>query len=208
MEELLGDRDHVLLALDGPLAELPPVGQAAERLRVMVADGKLPRKVARTDDPFVVLAHAATIGPGTERAVHAQLSRFEHERLVGAPVTAGAIEALAAMAAAGTQVTVLSSFAVEPVRSFLLLHGLDEHVKHLVARTGPDRTVLPPAPDLVTAAIHARAFPVESCLFIGSTDTDLAAAEAAGVDAVRFRRRATETPEPWFESLSPLVKRR
>lgn len=205
--KLLGERDHVLVALDGPIAELSPF-PTAERLRVMVADGKLPRKVARTGDPFVVLAHAATIGPATERAVHAQLGRIEHERLVATRPAAGVRDALAAFVAAGTQVTVVSSLAATAVRSFLVMHGLIEHARHFVARTTPDLTVLPPAPNFVTAAVHARTFPAESCLFVGATDADVAAARAAGVPTIRYRDRTTEGHSvEWFGRLSTTIKR-
>lgn len=191
VEELLAGRDHVLVAFDGPVAELPPTESRADRLRVMVADGRLPRKVARTDDPFVVLAYAATVGPATEQAVYAQLCRIEYEVVATARVTPGVQEAFAMMAAAGTQVTVVSSLAAAAVRTFLVMHGLREHVRRLVARTGPDPAVLPPAPNLITAAIHERAIPVESCLFVGHTDTDLTAAHAAGVDTIRHRHPTT-----------------
>jgi beta-phosphoglucomutase-like phosphatase (HAD superfamily) len=205
--ELLGERDHVLVALDGPIVELPAF-PAAERLRVLVGDGKLPRKVARTEDPFVVLAHAATIGPATERAVHAQLGRIEHEVLVTARPAAGVRAALAEVAATGTQVTVVSSLAAAAVRSFLVVHDLIEHARHLVARTTPDLAALPPAPDLVTAAVHARAFPASSCLFVGARDIDLAAARAASVPVTRYRDRSTaEHPVPWFDRLSTPVER-
>ncbi|MBP2320378.1 beta-phosphoglucomutase-like phosphatase (HAD superfamily) [Kibdelosporangium banguiense] len=182
---LLTERDHVLVALDGPIAELPPPPSAADRLRVMVAEGGLPRKVARTDDPFVVIAHAATIGPATEQAVHAQLCRIELEVLSTAPATAGVHKAFAKMAAVGTQITVVTSLSITAVRTFLVLHGLLDHVRHLTGRTGPDSSGLPPAPDLITAAIHHCAIPMRSCLFVGSTDTDLKAARAAGVETIR-----------------------
>ncbi|TCO52970.1 haloacid dehalogenase-like hydrolase [Actinocrispum wychmicini] len=216
VEELLTERDHVLVAFDGPVAELPSAGPRTDRLRVMVADRRLPRKVTRTGDPFVILAYAATIGPATERAVYAQLCRIEHEVVAAARVTPGVREALATMAAAGTQITVVSSLATAAVRTFLVIHGLAEHARHLVGRTGPDRTVLPPAPNLINAAIHERATPAESCLFVGSMDADLTAARAAGVDAIRHRRAATSPaaepatppppPTPWFDALSTAAK--
>jgi beta-phosphoglucomutase-like phosphatase (HAD superfamily) len=213
VERLLTERDHVLVALDGPVAELPSAGSSADRLRVMVADGRLPRKVARTDDPFVVLAYAATIGPATERAVHAQLCRIDHEVLAAARVAPGVHDAFAVMAAAGTQITVISSLAIGAVRTFLVIQGLEEHVRHLVARTGPDRAVLPPAPDLITKATRERAIPVESCLFVGSTDIDLTAAHAAGVETVRhvttepLAPPMPPPPNPWFEALSAPAKK-
>lgn len=143
-EDLLMRCDHALVAFDGPIAELPPVDTG--RLRVMVAGARPPRKVARSDDPFVILAFAATIGPATEQAVYAQLRRIEYEMVATARVAPGAREALAAMAAAGTQVTVVSGLVVAAVRSFLVMHGLSAHVRHLACRTGPDRAVLPPPP--------------------------------------------------------------
>jgi phosphoglycolate phosphatase-like HAD superfamily hydrolase len=211
LEELLTERDHVLAAFDGPVAELPSAGPRADRLRVMVADRRLPRKVARTEDPFVILAYAATIGPATERAVYAQLCRIEHEVVAAARITPGVREAFATLAAAGTQITVVGSLATAAIRTFLVIHGLAEHARHVVGHTGPDRAVLPPAPNLITTTIQQRATPAESCLFVGSMDTDLTAARAAGVDTIRHRRLATSPaaepappppPNPWFDALS------
>lgn len=205
-EELLTQCDHALIAFDGPIAELPAID--AGRLRTMVADSRPPRKVRHADDPFVVVAFAATIGPGTEQAVYAQLRRLELEAVASASVAPGAREALATMAAAGTQVTVVSGLALRAVRTFLVIHGLLAHVKHLACRTGPDPAVLPPAPDLITSVIHEHA--MESCVFVGSTDDDLTAARAAGVRAFRHRYRPAAEPaesqepaEPptWFDAL-------
>lgn len=210
VDELLAERDHVLVALAGPVAQLPPAEQMAERLRVMLAGGRLPRNVRRTDDPMVVLAHTATIGPATEHAVYAQLCRLEYEAVASGRITPGVADAFATIAATGTQITVISSLATDVTRTFLVLHGLQEHVRHLIGRTGPDHTLLPPAPDLITAAITVRVTPVRSCVFVGSTDADLAAARAAGVDTVRHRSPTAEQPaeaNPWFGALSTLATR-
>jgi phosphoglycolate phosphatase-like HAD superfamily hydrolase len=204
-EDLLTRYDHALVAFDGPIAELPPID--TDRLRVMVADARPPRKVARANDPFVILAYAATIGPATEQAVYAQLRRIEHEMVATARVVPGAREALATIATTGTQVTVVSGLVVAAVRAFLVMHGLMAHVRNLACRTGPDPAVLPPAPDLITAVIHEHA--MESCVFVGSRDADLTAARAAGVRTIRYRSQPappevepTEPPpNPWFDAL-------
>lgn len=204
-EELLAGCDHVLLALDGPVAELPQVA-VADRLRTLLAEAELPRRVARTSDPFAVIAHAATIGPATERALYAHLCRVEFELAGGARVADGLRAALATLAATGTRLTVVSGLHVDVVRSFLVMHGLDQHVRHLAARTGPGAEVLPPAPDLVTAAVRD-----EECVFVGSTGPDLAAARAAGVTALRYRPPAGEVLDaqrnPWFAALSSPARR-
>jgi beta-phosphoglucomutase-like phosphatase (HAD superfamily) len=194
-EELLTARDHVLVAFDGPVAELPATSPGADRLRVMVSGGRLPRKVAYTADPFVVLGYAATIGPATEKAVYTQLCRLEREMVAGVAMAPGVREAFATLAAAGTQVTVVSGLDTAAVRMFLVLYGLDEHVRHIAGRTGPDRKMLPPAPDLISKVVHEHA--MTSCVFVGSTVADLAAGRAAGVEIVRHRRESS-----WFDGLS------
>ncbi|WP_173142167.1 HAD hydrolase-like protein [Kibdelosporangium persicum] len=68
---------------------------------------------------------------------------------------------------------------------------------------------------MITAAIHERATPAESCLFVGSRDADLTAARAAGIDTIRHRRLDTSPaepvapppPNPWFDALSTPAKR-
>ncbi|MBB4909501.1 HAD family hydrolase [Actinophytocola algeriensis] len=200
-EELLAECDHVLLAFDGPVAELPTVA-AADRLRTLIADEPLPREVARTGDPFVVLAHAATIGPATGQALYDHLCRVDFEVVGGGQVAEGVHAALATLAATGTRVTVVSGLHSEAVRSFLVMHGLDVHVRRISARTGPDPAVLPPAPDLVTAALGG-----DSCVFIGTHRRDLAAAAAAGVSVLRHQTTGVTTMadpnrNPWFASLS------
>lgn len=202
--ELLVERDHVLVAFDGPVAEVPPTRSVADRLRALVAEDRLPRRVARTEDPFVVLAHARSIGPATERAVYAQWRRIEHEVVAAARVAPGVRDAFAALVAGGVRITVVGALDVAAIRAFLVLHGLDAHVRRLVGRAGAVRAALPPAPDLITSAIHACAVPVRSCAFVGGTGPDLAAARGAGVDAFRHRRArpATAPSGTWFDALS------
>ncbi|HEX6346833.1 HAD hydrolase-like protein [Umezawaea sp.] len=211
--DLLVERDHVLVALDGPVAEELPVRSVAERLRVLLAEDRLPRRVLRTGDPYAVLAHAGSIGPATRRAVYAQWRRIEHGAVAAARVAAGVREAFAAVAAAGGRITVVGALDVEAIRAFLVLHGLDEHVRHVVGRVESDHAGPPPVSDLISSAVHSGAVPKGSCVFVGSTGADLAAARAAGVDSLRHHRAAAEPepvarPNPWFAALRPTGGRR
>jgi beta-phosphoglucomutase-like phosphatase (HAD superfamily) len=198
VQHSLTECDAVLVAFDGPVAELPPMDAAAERLRAMVADARLPRKVARTADPLAVLDYAATIGPATAAAVHTQLGRLEHELVSDAALRPGAAAAIKTMASAGAKITVVSSLTHAAIRTFLVLHGMIEDVAHIAGRARPDRSVLPPAPDLLTGAIRGRA--VEDCAFVASTAADLAAGRAAGIRT--YRHHPVEPSTPWFEALS------
>lgn len=210
--KLLAECDHVLVAFDGPVAGLSAMDSLAARLRILVGEGPLPRKVKRTDDPFVVLAYAATIGPSTERAVYAQLCRLEAETAGVARPAPGVLDAFAHLAAAGTHITVVSSLAAETVRAFLVMHGLSEQVRRIAGRGGPDRAHLPPAPDQIAAAMHADAVPAESCMFVGTAPADLDAARAAGVSTFRYARPSPPAAEPlaaqppvsWFEALTEI----
>ena len=200
-EELLAGCEHVLLAFDGPVAQLPVV-PAAERLRGLIGEDRLPQQVVETGDPFVVLAHAATLGPETAQALYEHLCRVDFEVVGAGQPTEGVHAALATLGATGTRVTVVSGLHAEAVRSFLTMRGLDAHVRQISARTGPDPAVLPPAPDLITAALGT-----DTCVFIGTHRKDLAAAAAAGVSVLRYqtvRDPATLDPNrnPWFAALS------
>jgi phosphoglycolate phosphatase-like HAD superfamily hydrolase len=200
-EELLAGCEHVLLAFDGPLAQLPSV-PAADRLRGLLDGVPLPQQVAETGDPFVVLAHAATISPDTHQALYEHLCRVDFELVGGGRPTEGVHAALAVLAATGSRVTVVSGLHVEAVRSFLGANGLATHVQQISARTGPDPAVLPPAPDLITAALGT-----DTCVYIGAHRIDLTAASAAGVSVLRYqtvRDPATLDPNrnPWFAALS------
>jgi phosphoglycolate phosphatase-like HAD superfamily hydrolase len=199
-EELLAECDHVLLAFDGPVVQLPVV-PAADRLRSLLT-GPLPPDVAATGDPFVVLAHAATLGPDAAQTMYEHLCRVDFELVGGGQATEGVHAALAVLAATGTRVTVVSGLHAEAVRSFLVARGLAVHVSLLSARTGPDPSVLPPAPDLITAALGG-----DTCVYIGTHQRDLAAAAAAGVSVLRHETAAvTATADPnrnpWFAALS------
>ncbi|MBE1463358.1 HAD family hydrolase [Kibdelosporangium phytohabitans] len=203
IQERLSEIDHVMVAFDGPIAELPPASLSVDSLRVMVAEGGLPREVARTEDPFAVLDYAATIGPATERAVHDQLTRVEQGVLLAARRTPGVDEGFDTLAAAGVKITVVGRVATAAIRSFLVMHNLEQYVWYLAGRSGPaDRALVPPAPDLVNAAIRTSAVPAEASLFVGSTQADLDAARAAGVATVS----TVEQPGCW-DALAGLVPR-
>jgi beta-phosphoglucomutase-like phosphatase (HAD superfamily) len=197
--------DQVLVAFDGPIAELPPTDSVAERLRAVIADARLPRKVARTADPLVVLDYAATIGPATAAALHRRLGWLEHEAVTEARLTPGAGEAMKALAAAGTRIAVVSGLTHGAVRAFLVLHGIDEHVTRIAARARPDRSALPPAPDVLTELVRGR--DVADCAFVASTDDDLAAGRAAGVRTYRYRRPAEPPVEPVAERVGAVAPR-
>lgn len=196
VQQLLLARDLVLIAFDGPVAELPAT-DSADSLRTMVADTRMPRKVARTRDPLVVLDYAATVGPATAVAVHRQLRRIERGAVVTARPAPGVVEAMKAMVATGTKIALVSAMVIDAVRSFVVMHGLDEYVWRVAGRGGADCSVLPPAPDLLLEVTRGRA--AEDCGFVGATGVDLAAGRAARISTYRYRRPAEHAGEPDVE---------
>lgn len=199
-EQRLTDADHVVVAFDGPVAALPEAGDVAARLRVLMAGDRMPRRVARATDPFVVLEHAGQIGPATARAVSAQLRRIEGELLVGAAIAPGVVAAVATMAEAGTHVTVVSTLDAAAVRSFLVMHGLQTHVRHFAGRAGPGRET---TSDLLATVVRDRA--IASGVFVAGTAGDAAAGRRAGLDTYRYRPAEGTS---WFESLERVRRQR
>ncbi|MFJ4872598.1 HAD family hydrolase [Streptomyces sp. NPDC088757] len=112
--------------------------------------------------------------------------------LAGQP-TPGAAEALRAARAAGRGVAVVSDNSTECVQAFLELHGLREHVTHIVGRPSEQPHLMKPNPfPLITAAEQTH-IDVTSCTLIGDSLTDVRAAHAAGATAIGYANKPHKT---------------
>src|SRR4051812_13938952 len=97
----------------------------------------------------------------------------------GARLLPGAVEAMAALAAAGLKLAVCSN----KLRPFTaqLLEGLGLSV-HIAAVLGPDDVAHPkPAPDMLNAALARLDVTAAGALYIGDMTVDIECARAAGV---------------------------
>ncbi|WP_030220567.1 HAD family hydrolase [Streptomyces bikiniensis] len=192
LTETLANARVLLFDFDGPVCDLfagLPAPEVARELTALLAarDEAAGAKAARTDDPIEVLliAHEADteLGQGIERALTA--AEVRAAALSGQP-TPGAAEALRTARAAGRGVAVVSDSSTECVRAFLELHGLQEHVTHIVGRPSEQLHLMRPNPFPLLTAAEQMHVDVTGCTLIGDSPTDVRAAHAAGATAIGY----------------------
>ncbi|MFE9021944.1 HAD family hydrolase [Streptomyces sp. NPDC007808] len=203
----------VLFDFDGPLCRLFPgrsSGPLADTLRGIVAEhgasGLLPPAALVSIDPQDVLRAVDLARPGSElvAALEARLVEGEIEAALSAPPTRGASPLVRRLAKEGVRIAVTTNNSPEAVDTYLRRMRLRRcFAGHLYGRTDNPRR-LKPHPDCLDRALHALGADTQDALMFGDTVTDLAAAEAAGVQFVGYARDADEAKELW-EAGAPVV---
>lgn len=194
LEEAFQRSRWVLVDFDGPVCSVfagRPAPDVAERLRrcVIAAGVPLDMRTAVADDPFDILRFAARYDGALAQQLEAALRDEEVEASVTAEPTPGARETLAACHRTGRPAAIVSNNSAVAVERYLAAHRLEHLVAEIAGRREWDPVLLKPHPHLVQVA--ARALRVDSnftCL-IGDSDTDMAAATAAGVVGIGYANR-------------------
>ncbi|MFI9117928.1 HAD family hydrolase [Streptomyces bikiniensis] len=190
--EALANARVLLFDFDGPVCDLfagLPAPEVARELTALLSaqDEAAGAKAAQTEDPIEVLriAHEAgtELGQRIERALTA--AEVRAVALAGRP-TPGAVEALRAARAAGRGLAVVSDNSTECVRAFLELHGLQEHVTHIVGRPSEQLHLMKPNPFPLITAAEQMHVDVTGCTLIGDSLADVRAARAAGATAIGY----------------------
>lgn len=187
LADLLVRRPHVLLDFDGPVCAV--FGGTGDRAVADRLRADLPSAVAAGSDPFDVLRHAATLGPGVLARVADELTRLEIDAVATATPTPGAVEAIRALRNAGHTVTIVSNNAAPAVAAYLDRHDLRGLVTGVSARTDPSPSLLTPGPHLLLHAVTALGTTPARCVLIGDSTTDVTAAQAAGTAVVGLADR-------------------
>jgi phosphoglycolate phosphatase-like HAD superfamily hydrolase len=112
----------------------------------------------------------------------------------------------------GRTVAAVSNNSDRAVRSYLQLHGLDDRVDLVVARTSSDPALLKPSQYLIDLAVSKLAAEPGECALVGDSTTDIQAGHLAGVSTIgyanrpRKRERLSQTgATAVIESLADLV---
>ncbi|MYV69919.1 HAD-IA family hydrolase [Streptomyces sp. SID2131] len=192
LTEILANARVLLFDFDGPVCDVfagVPAPEVARELTALLSarDAAAGAKAARTDDPIEVLriAHEAGTEPG--RRIEQALTSAEVRAVaVAGQPTPGAAEALRAARAAGRGVAVVSDNSAECVQAFLELHGLQEHVTHIVGRPSEQPHLMKPNPFPLITAAEQMHIDVTSCTLIGDSLTDVRAAHAAGATVIGY----------------------
>jgi HAD superfamily hydrolase (TIGR01509 family) len=199
LREILTRTTALLLDFDGPVCSVfagIPATTVVSQLCVVLADGghsDLPAELWASDDPFEVLAYAASLGETEARYVHAAFTAHELEAIATAEPTPGAHDLIRAWSATGRPLAIVSNNSTTAIHAYLDLHKLRAHVTHVSARTSPDPALLKPHPHLLTTALTALGVPATEATFLGDSITDITAAHAAGTMSIGYTNKPGKT---------------
>ncbi|MGB9279402.1 MAG: HAD-IA family hydrolase [Pseudonocardiaceae bacterium] len=191
----------LLLDFDGPVCCVfagLPAATVVNQLCIVLADGghtDLPDQLTKSDDPFEVLAYAASLGQTEAHYVNAAFTAHELEAIATAEPTPGAHDLIRAWTATGRPLAIVSNNSAIAIRAYLDLHGLSSHVAHVSARTSPDPALLKPHPHLLTAALTALGVPAAAAAFLGDSTTDITAAHSAGTMSIGYTNKPGKTSQ-------------
>lgn len=195
LRRILVTTDALLLDFDGPICAIfanLPAHHVAEQLRAVLTEGgttHLPAVIEKTEDPFDVLAFAATLGADEARYVEAALRAHEADAATTAPATPGAHDLMSTWHSTGRPLAIVSNNSQAAVNTYLHRHGLAELVHTVSARTEADPALLKPNPHLLTQAGDKLAVPLSRCTLVGDSLTDIQSANAAGSRAIGYANK-------------------
>lgn len=195
LARILGRSSCLLLDFDGPVCSVFAALRAAEVTarvcRTLTDLGvQVPRPVAGSADPLLVLRHAATVGgPRLARRVERVLCAAEFEAVASARPTPYAREIILAACRSGRRVAIVSNNDAGAIWAYLADHGLTDHVQSVIGRYRDDPGLMKPHPAPVLAALAKLGAGPRSCVLVGDSVADVEAARAAGVASVGHANR-------------------
>jgi phosphoglycolate phosphatase len=201
LRHILARTTALLLDFDGPVCSVfagLPAHTVVTQLCLVLADGGYgdpPTEIEKSDDPFEVLAYAASLGDDEARYVNAAFTAHELEAIATAQPTPAAHDLIRAWSATGRPLAIVSNNSTIAIHAYLDLHDLRTHVTHVSARTNPDPALLKPHPHLLTTALTTLNVPAAAATFLGDSVTDIHAARAAHTMSIGYANKPRKTAE-------------
>jgi HAD superfamily hydrolase (TIGR01509 family) len=192
LRQVIAGARHLLLDFDGPVCDVYAGTSApavAVELRAALKGLPLPAHALSNEDPLEVLKAAAALGPEAGAKAQEAFVRLEVQAVSTARPTAGAADLITAARRSGRSVTIVSNNSSPAVCAYLAVHDLGGYVHAVFGRDDPDPAKLKPEPYRVRQAIQALTADAAECVLIGDSDSDIAAAHAAGVKAVGYANK-------------------
>ncbi|MDT7724754.1 MAG: hypothetical protein QOI21_1330 [Actinomycetota bacterium] len=185
---VLARTSHVLLDFDGPVCSVfsnfTP-GAVAKELRARLCLNE----ATESNEPFDVLEYVAHHEPSAAVEAEAELARLETKAVATAAPTPGALDVLRHFADIGRPIVVVSNNSAAAIHAYIDQHALARYIAGVSARTAPAPDLLKPNPHLLLRAIELLGTTPVSCLMIGDSETDIAAARAAGTPVVAYANK-------------------
>jgi HAD superfamily hydrolase (TIGR01549 family) len=198
LDGILARTRFLLLDFDGPVCDIfagLPATTIAERLRKLItAQGiTLPADIARTPDPIEVFTYSATVSTDLAAKVEAEMADQELAAVATAKPTPYVHDIVTSCRDSGRLVAVVSNNSDRAVRSYLAVHGLDDRIELVAARTSSDPALLKPSPHLIAEAMTGLGAPGGECVIVGDSTTDMEAADLAGIDSIGYANKPGKT---------------
>ncbi|MFJ8926179.1 HAD family hydrolase [Streptomyces sp. NPDC102364] len=199
LHEVFGDARCVLFDFDGPICRLfamessrPVADTLRELLKESYADlyGELSVAELTDKDPHVVLRAVQRERPGSPVVAElaAAVARGEAAAASNAPLTEGFDGLAQRLTERGLSLSVVTNNAAEVAYDFLRMHGLAHYFKGNVHGRPADPDLMKPHPFILEQALKGLRCRAAEAVMVGDTNTDVAAARAAGVRFVGYGR--------------------
>ena len=194
LDQVIARTRYLLLDFDGPVCDIfagHPDITVADRLRKLITGQgiAIPADIAETRDPIAVFIYSATISPELAARVEAEMTEQETAAVPTARPTAYLHDVVSSCRDSGRAVAVVSNNSDRAVRTYLQLHGLDDRVDLVVARTSSDPALLKPSQHLLNVAIAQLAADPGECTLVGDSLTDIQAGQLANVSTIGYANK-------------------
>ena len=178
-QELIAQSKGLLLDFDGPVCDVFAGTSAAQIAHELSAISDID---IQTDDPLDLIREAVRLG-GPVEEIHQAITQTEVQAIETATETPGIRQLI-------TQyhgpIAIVSNNAEEAIESWLTNARLREQIDTIVGRS-PRKMKPDPAP--LVAAAEAIKQPLDRCVFLGDSMTDIEAADRAGCTMVALANR-------------------
>jgi beta-phosphoglucomutase-like phosphatase (HAD superfamily) len=185
---------YLLLDFDGSVCDIfagLPATAVAERLRELITGQgvHLPAEILRSPDPLEVFTYSATVSADLAAQVEAEMADQELAAVATARPTPYVDDVITSCRDSGRHVAVVSNNAERAVLSYLAVHGPDDRIELVSARTSHDPALLKPSPHLIEQAMTELGAPFAECVLVGDTTTDMQATRLAGIDSIGYANK-------------------
>ncbi len=194
VDDIIARTRYVLLDFDGPVCDIFagfPATTVAERLRKLITGQgvTLPAEITSSPDPIEVFTYSATISADLAAKVEAEMTDQEVQAVATARPAPYVHDVVTSCRDSRRPIAVVSNNSDRAVRAYLALHGLDDRIELVAARTSSDPALLKPSPHLINQAITGLGAPPRQCVLIGDSATDMQAADLAGTDSIGYANK-------------------
>lgn len=211
LQDLVDGCEHLLLDFDGPVCRLF-AGMPAPSIAASLV-GRLPppvRSQVRSTDPLEVLRLVHARAPEHELDVERALRASESEAAATAAPTDHAHQLIARARRSGRTVSIVTNNSKDAIDRYLELHGLGQDITTVASRVAGDVAGMKPDPALVRQALARVQGEPSSAMLVGNSESDIAAALAADVEALGYadrpgKRQALSRARLVIDSLADLA---